>query len=88
MTKTVSFVFVMLVLTGFATTGFAEIVQGTVESINKAKNEIVVKNKVSGADQVIIVHPKVIATLQNGIVVKVSLKPGSNVADTVEVEIG
>ena len=67
---------------------FAEIVQGSVESINVAKNEIVVKDQISGTDKAIIIHPKVLATLQSGAVVKASLKPGSNTADTVEVKIG
>jgi hypothetical protein len=83
-----SFIFVMLVLTWFTPASFAEVVQGPIESIDRTKNEIVVKNKTSGADTVVLVHPKVISTLQNRSVVKVSLKPGTNTADTVEVKIG
>ncbi len=88
MKKIATFILAMLILTGFASVSFAEVVQGPIESINTVKNEIVVKDKISGTDKAIIVHPKVIATLQNGVVVKASLKPGSNTADSVEVKIG
>ena len=89
MKKMTPFLFGILVLTGFTAVGFAEVVQGPVQSIDAAKNEIVVKDNASGADKTIIVHPKVAATLKTGAVVKVSLKPGSITADTVEVtELG
>ncbi len=88
MKKVTVFVFGVLIITGFAATSFAEVVQGSIQSINVAKHEIVVKDKTSGANKTVIVHPKIMATLKNGTVVKASLKPGSNTADTVEVNIG
>ncbi len=88
MKKITSSIFAVLIFAGLAVSSYAEVVQGPIESIDKTKNEIVVKNKETGTDKAVIVHPKIIATLQNGTVVKASLKPGSNVADTVEVKVG
>jgi hypothetical protein len=88
MKKIMSFIFGMLILVGFAATSFAEVVQGSIVSLNTAKNEIVVKDSATGSDKTIMVHPKVMATLQSGTVVKATIKPGSNTADTVEVNIG
>ncbi|OIO37694.1 MAG: hypothetical protein AUJ71_04725 [Candidatus Omnitrophica bacterium CG1_02_49_16] len=82
MKKIALFVFGVVILTGFAGVALAEDVQGPVQSIDTAKNAIVVQGKT------IIVHPKVLATLKNGTVVTVALKPGSNTADTVAVKIG
>lgn len=71
-----------------AATVFADGVNGLVQSVNASRNEIVVRDTGSGADKTITVHPKIISTLRPGSVVKVSLKPGTNAANTVEVEIG
>ena len=73
---------------GASITAFAEIVQAPVQSVDASKNEIVVKDNQSGAGRTVIVHPKIISTLHKGSVVKVSLKPGTNTADTLEVNIG
>ena len=67
---------------------YAEEVQGQVQSINASNNEIIVKDSKSGADRAVTVHPKIASTLQQGSMVKISLKPGTNAADTVEVNIG
>ena len=67
---------------------FADEVQGPIESIDAVKNEIVVKDSASGTDKTVAVHPKIISTLKEGLVVKISLKPGTNAADTLEVKIG
>lgn len=88
MKKITSFVFGILILTGFAATSFAEVVQGSIVSLNAARNEIVVKDNATGTDKTVTVHPNVMVTLKSGTVVKASLKPGSNTADTVEVKIG
>lgn len=85
MKKISLFVLGLLILTGSA---FAEQIQGPVQSIDASKNEIIVKDSASGANQAVIVHPKIISTLKPGLVVKVSLKPGTNTADTLEVKIG
>ncbi len=85
MKKILLFVMGFLILTSAA---FAEDLQGPVQSIDATKNEIVVKDSASGADKTVTVHPKIISTLRQGSVVKVSLKPGTSAADTVEVKVG
>ena len=74
----------ILILSGPA---FAEEVQGPIRSIDAVKNEIVVNDGASGMDKTVTVHPKIISTLKEGSVVKVSLKPGTNAADTLETKI-
>ena len=85
MKKISLFVLGLLILTGSA---FAEQIQGPIQSIDASKNEIIVKDSASGADKAVIVHPKIISTLQSGSVVRISLKSGTNAADTLEVKIG
>ncbi len=66
---------------------FANQVQGLVESIDPSSNSILIKDPVSGAGKTVHVHPKVISEVQKGSVVKATLKPGSDTADTLEVVI-
>ena len=76
------------VLLGITPNVFADGVNGPVQSVNASNNEIVVRDGASGMDRTVTVHPKIISTLKPGSVVNVSLKPGTNTADTVEVKIG
>ena len=76
------------VLLGITPSVFADGVNGPVQSIDVSKNEITVKDSASGANKAVSVHPKINSTLQPGSVVKISLKPGTNAADTLEVKIG
>jgi len=57
-----------------------EIVNGKIESIDAAKNEIVVKGKA------IVVKPEELAKLKKGETVKVTLAPGTNNAEKIKVE--
>ncbi len=78
-------VFLMLGCSAFL---FAAEVQGMVDSINASNNSIVIKDPVTGAGRTVIVHPKVLADLKKGTVVKAALKPGSdNTAETLQVLI-
>lgn len=88
MRKIMVFMIGSAALMAASATAFADQIEGQVQAIDTAKNEIVVKDKASGTDQTVTVHPKIIATLRQGSVVKVSLKPGTHAADTVEVKIG
>lgn len=85
MKKTIFFVLGFLIIAGQV---FAETVKGPIKSVDAAKSEIVVTDSVSGSEKTVMVHPKIIATLQEGSVVNVSLKPGTSTADTLEVKIG
>lgn len=88
MKKSLFFILGLSVLLGITPSVFADGVNGPVQSIDASKNEIIVKDSASGANKAVSVHPKIISTLQPGSVVKVSLKPGTNAANTVEVEMG
>jgi len=57
-----------------------EIIKGTIESIDTAKNEITVKGKT------IVVKPEELAMLKKGETVKVTLAPGTNNAEKITVE--
>lgn len=64
---------------------FADQVQGFIESIDPSNNSILVKDPVSGQGKTVHVHPKVIAEVKKGSVVKATLKSGSDDVDTLEV---
>ncbi len=64
---------------------FADQVQGLIESIDPSNNSILIKDPVSGQGKVVHIHPKVIAEVKKGSVVKATLKSGSDDADTLEV---
>ena len=85
MKKTALAILGFLIFTGSA---YAEVVQGPVQSINTESSTIVVKDSATGMDKTVTVHPKIASTLQQGSVVKVSLKPGTSAADILEVKIG
>ena len=70
---------------GLSTPCFADQVQGFIESIDPSNNSILVKDPVSGQGKTVHVHPKVIAEVKKGSVVKAILKSGSDDADTLEV---
>ncbi|GEM_PF-2211953 len=70
---------------GLSSPGFADQVQGLVESIDTSNNSIEIKDPVSGAGKTVRIHPKVITEVKRGSVVKATLRPGSDDADTLEV---
>lgn len=59
-----------------------EIVRGTIVSIDASKNEAVVKEKKSGSEKIISVSPKELQLLKIGEEVKVTLKSGTNMAES------
>ena len=61
------------------------IMTGKISSIDAANNAIVIKEAKSGADKTINVDPKVISSLKVGEKVKVSLKAGSNLAESIKI---
>lgn len=63
----------------------ADIVRGTVVSIDAAKNAIVVKEKKSGTEKTIMAAPADIAPLKVGENVKAVLKEGTNTAESIKV---
>jgi hypothetical protein len=71
----------------FCAAAFAAEIQGHVQSVDVEKGEILISDS-NGASQSVIVHPNVMAALQPGTEVKVSLKEGSRTADMVEVVSG
>ena len=88
MKKSVSILFCLAAALGFAAAAFAEDVEGSIESVRASKNEVVVKDRWTGGEKTITVHPKVVANLKPGTIVKASLKPGSTAADTISVVVG
>lgn len=66
---------------------FADQAQGLIESVDSSKNSILIKDPVSGEEKTVHVHPKVIAEVKKGSVVKATFQSGSGDADTFEVLI-
>jgi len=60
-----------------------ETIRGKITSIDTVKNEILVRESKTGIEKIIMVDPKVIASLKTDEDVKVTLKAGSNVAEQV-----
>jgi len=60
----------------------AEVFKGKIVSIDSGKNEVVVKAHKAG-ERTIVVDPTVISSLKVDEEVKITLKPGSNIAETV-----
>jgi hypothetical protein len=61
-----------------------EVVRGKIISIDKTKNEIVVKENKTGTEKTIAVDPKLISSLKANEEVRVTLKAGSNIAEKVK----
>jgi len=61
-----------------------EMIKGKIISIDTAKNEIVIKENKTGTEKTIAVDPTVISSLKTDEEVKVTLKAGSNVAESVK----
>ena len=80
-------IFIFAALAGWGASCFAEDIQGSVEAIDTVKNEIMVKDEISGMTKAVMVHPNVLSSLKKGCVVKASLKSGSNLAQTIQVEM-
>ena len=62
-----------------------ETVNGLVVSIDKAKKEIVVKDEKTGQDKTFVVSEKAVSVVKTGEKVKVRVKLGSNIAESVKV---
>lgn len=62
-----------------------EVIHGTVVSIDAAKKEIVVKEVKTGQDKTFVVSEKAISLVKTGDKVKLRVKAGSNVAESVKV---
>jgi len=62
-----------------------EVIHGTIASIDMAKKEIVVQDQKTGQNKTFVVSGKVISALKAGEKVKVKVKAGSNVAESVKV---
>jgi len=96
MKKLMAISLVMFLVAGVSIPGFAQtaavkktepavdIVRGTVASVDAAKNEIVVKENKTGESKTIMVDPSIIPTLKAEDHVKVTLKAGTNVAESVK----
>jgi len=61
-----------------------EIVHGVIVSTDAAKNEVVVKEKKSGAERIISVDPRELQLLKTGEEIKATLKPGTNIAESIK----
>jgi hypothetical protein len=61
-----------------------DVVRGKITSIDTAKNGIVIKENKTGIEKTIAVDPKLISSLKIDDTVKVTLKSGSNVAESVK----
>jgi hypothetical protein len=61
-----------------------EVIKGKIISIDAAKNEIVVKNNKDGVEKTIVVDPKVTPSLKTDEAVKVRVKEGTNIAESVK----
>jgi hypothetical protein len=62
-----------------------EIIRGDVVSVDVAKREIVVKDQKTGQDRAFTVSEKAVSTLKPGESVKVTLKAGSSVVESVKI---
>ncbi len=60
-----------------------ELIRGKIISIDTTKNEIVVKDNKAGVEKTIAVDPRVIASLKTGEEVRIRVKEGSNIAESV-----
>lgn len=61
-----------------------EIITGKIISIDAAKNEVVIKDEKTGAERIISVNPKIISSLKIDEKVKVTVKSGTNIAESVK----
>lgn len=62
-----------------------ETVSGSVVSVDKARKEIIVKDEKTGQDRTFVVSQKAVSVVKTGEKVKVKVKPGSNLAESVKV---
>lgn len=62
-----------------------QLVHGTVVSINTAKREIVVKDQKTGEGKTFVVSEKAVSAVKTGDAVKVRVKAGSNIAESVKI---
>ena len=65
---------------------FAEEVEGTVQSFDGTRKEVVLK-EASGGLRAVVVHEKVFPSVKIGSKAKAVLQPGSNKAETFSVEV-
>jgi hypothetical protein len=65
----------------------SEMIKGQIASIDSVKNEITVKQAVTGTDKTVKVDPKEIALLKVGEMVKIKVKPGSDMAQSIKLVV-
>ena len=75
------------ILLGPASLCYAQNIKGAVSSIDSAKNQIVINNIASGKSETVTIHPNILSGVTIGSIVNVTLKEGTTIVDTVEVEI-
>ncbi len=80
------FIFLILAMTGGVATGCAEEIKGTVRSVDRQTRQVVVR-QADGTDRSVIIPEKVLRYLKSGTAITTVLKKGSDVADSVDVEI-
>jgi hypothetical protein len=61
-----------------------EIIKGKIISVDTAKSEVVVREKNTNAEKIITVDPKTISSLRADEEVKITLKAGTNTAESIK----
>ena len=99
MRKTVALLVSLLLLCSFSTLSFAkdsqakttkkaetniEIIRGKIVSIDTTNNQIVIRDKKTGAEKTLSVDPKTISSLKIGDEAKVTFKSGTDIAESVK----
>jgi hypothetical protein len=62
----------------------ADVIRGIIVSVDTTKNEIVIKDKKTGAEKTIAVNLGDMASLKKDAAVKVTLEPGTNKAQSIK----
>lgn len=99
MRKIIVLLVAIIFLCSFATLSFAqkaggktakkaessiEVIRGKIVSIDTTASAIVIRDKKTGVEKVITVNPKTILSLKTGEEVKVTVKSGTNIAESVK----
>ena len=89
MRKNIIFACALCLLIGIGSFGCmkgskADVVRGTIISVDNGKNEIVIKDSKTGAEKTILVNPGDISSLKKGEEVKAKLQSGTNKAESIK----
>jgi hypothetical protein len=71
----------------FSAVSFADNVQGTIRSINHSSSTVTIADPVTGSSRTVKVHPKVLDGVDEGSIVKATLRSGTDEVDTLEVVV-